>query len=374
MKDQLIKETVKDTQMQEQITKPDFSNQTIYIGIDVHKVNWSVTLRSGRLVLKTYTMDPKPEVLAGYLQRTYPGATYKSVYEAGFSGFWTHRKLCALGIENIVINPADVPTKGIEKVQKTDMIDSRKLARELESGNLKGIYIPSEAEESLRSLSRLRQQYTKDMVREKNRIKSQVNRLGLVLPPNHELYHWSRAFIEHLKTLPFGQQTDRVVMEQMITAMIQKRTLIAEAIMVLRKTVKADPALAKTIELLMSVPGIGFITAVTLMTELVDIKRFKHLDELLSYIGLIPIVRASGERSRNLGVSRRHLPYLRNLLIEASWMAIRKDPALLMSYNTLWSKKHKEKSEAIIRITKKLVNRIMTVWSKQTPYVAAVVQ
>jgi transposase len=360
--------------MKKESNKIDFSNQIIYVGIDVHKVNWSANIRSGGLELKRYTLDAHPEDLSKYLRRTYPGAKYKSVYEAGFSGFWAHRRLCELGIENIVVNPADVPTRGSERVQKTDPRDARKLARELESGNLRGIYIPTEADESLRSLSRLRQQNTKDMVREKNRIKSMTNRLGIELPANREMQHWSRAFLEHLRTLPFGQMTDVVVMESMITAMVQKRDSIAQIVRKLRTIVKADEELNKIIKLLMSVPGVGFVTAITLLTELIDIKRFKHLDELCSYVGLIPIVRSSGEKTRTLGISQRRSAYLRNMIIESAWVAVRNDPALLLYFNDLCKNKFMDKSKAIIRVAKKLLNRIMTVWSKQTPYVCSVVK
>jgi hypothetical protein len=70
------------------------------------------------------------------LNRNFPGGNYHTVYEAGFSGFWTHYKLKGMGINNIIINPADVPTTQKEQLQKDDPTDSRKLARSLRSGEL----------------------------------------------------------------------------------------------------------------------------------------------------------------------------------------------------------------------------------------------
>ena len=61
------------------------------------------------------------------------------MYEAGFCGFWIHERLTALGIDNIVVNPADVPTKSSEKLRKSDAVDSGKLARSLRANELKGI-------------------------------------------------------------------------------------------------------------------------------------------------------------------------------------------------------------------------------------------
>jgi len=68
-------------------------------------------------MLKSFTMPPKPEVLSDYLLKNYPGASYYSAYEAGFSGLRAHYQLCELGINNILVNPADVPGTQKDKLQ-----------------------------------------------------------------------------------------------------------------------------------------------------------------------------------------------------------------------------------------------------------------
>jgi transposase len=112
----------------------------------------------------------------------YPGASYHSVYEAGFCGFWIHAKLVRLGINNIVVNPADVPTMLKEKLRKTDAVDCNKLARGLRSGDLKGVYVPDAETLEIRSLIRLRNSIVKDSTREKNRIKSLLRFHGIDIP------------------------------------------------------------------------------------------------------------------------------------------------------------------------------------------------
>ena len=179
-------------------SKLDFRGQTISVGIDTHKKNMVITPRCQGMQLKTISMDPEPAQLVRYLHKNYPNARYESVYEAGFSGYWMDRKLREAGIKNIIVNPADVPIKQKEKRKKTDKIDSRKLARELSAGNLEGIYIPSEEHEAIRALSRLRKQITKDQTRQKCRIKSLLNFVGITLPENSELKHWSGKFIKIL--------------------------------------------------------------------------------------------------------------------------------------------------------------------------------
>ena len=121
--------------------KISFNGQNIYVGIDAHLRNWTVTILTEHNFHKKFSQDPKPETLYNYLQRNFPGAKYHTAYEAGFCGFNLHRRLNELGVNNIVVNPADVHTTDKEKKQKEDARDSRKLAMTLRSGELKSIYL-----------------------------------------------------------------------------------------------------------------------------------------------------------------------------------------------------------------------------------------
>ena len=93
------------------VSKIDFTGQHIYIGMDVHKKSWSISIYTDQFEHKTFSQPPEVGVLVNYLKRNFPGATYKSVYEAGYSGFWIHDRLQEQGIQCLVVNPADVPTK-----------------------------------------------------------------------------------------------------------------------------------------------------------------------------------------------------------------------------------------------------------------------
>jgi len=106
--------------MQTQSTELDFKGQNIFVGIDVHLKSWTVTILTEALTHKTFTQPACADTLCNYLKRNFPGGSYNSVYEAGFSGFWTHYKLKEMGINNIIVNPADVPTSQKEQLQKDD--------------------------------------------------------------------------------------------------------------------------------------------------------------------------------------------------------------------------------------------------------------
>ena len=197
-----------------------FRNQLFFIGIDVHKRNWTVTIRTNHLTLKTFSMNPCPADLFSYLNTRYPGGKYYSVYEAGYSGFWIHQELCSLGFENIVINAADVPTTNKETHSKRDPIDSRKLAREPENHSLRGIFIPDTFHQQFRRLCRLKAQTIQSQTRTKNRIKALLSFYGISIPHHAQLSPWSNSFIKWLESLeltfPVGTSTLRLLIGELL--------------------------------------------------------------------------------------------------------------------------------------------------------------
>ena len=115
----------------------------------------------------------------------------------------------------------------------------------------------------------------------------------------------------------------------------------------------------------------GFVTAITLYTELIDMNRFKRLDDLASYVGLVPSVNASGQKETTRGLSFRRNRYLRYLLIESAWVAVRKDTALGYVFSQLLKRMGKQK--AIVRIAKKLLSRIRHVWKHKEYYACGLI-
>ena len=357
--------------MKDQERELDFSNQDFYIGIDVHKRSWAVTIRSNNIVLKTFSMNPTPNELSDFMNKRYPNGNYHSVYEAGFSGYGMHRELENLGFSNIIVSPSEIPTTGKEKLTKTDEVDSRKLARELEKGTISGIYIPSQLQQEIRSLSRLRHQQVKKQTRIKNQIKSYLDFYGHKLPKNCEMQHWSRKFIEHLRTLEFNYDIGKEHLEIYVAELLVIRNRILQILILLKKYFRQYEKY-HIIELLRSVPGVGFTVATTLYSEVMDIERFSNNEKFASYIGLVPSTMSSGEKKKVLGLSFQFNRYLRSLLIESAWVAIRKDPALTLAYNNFLIRLSAQ--EAIVRIAKKLLNRIYYVLKNEKEYVYSVVK
>lgn len=349
----------------------DFNNQRFDIGLDVHHKSWTATISMAQLELKTFTLNPDASVLAEYMRKNYPGGKYYSVYEAGFCGYSVHRKLISEGIENIIASTTEIPTSLKEKDQKRDSVDSRKLARELSNGSLKGIYVPTELQQELRSLVRLRAQQVKSQVRLKNQIKGYLHFCGKKFPANYQMQHWSHAFIKELRKLEFDYPIGKKQLEIQLDTLMQLRQNIVATVKEIRGFVKLYN-FSEITDLLLTVPGIGFIMAVTLLSELYDIGRFKNFDQLAKFCGLVPSVRSSSDKEISSFLSRANHRKLRELIIEAAWVAARKDPVLSHCYKEFI--KRMSKQEAIIKIARKLLSRIRYVWLNKKPYVTSVVE
>jgi len=347
----------------------DYTGQDLYIGIDTHARQWKITVQTRNLILRTLSINPKPKDLMHFLQKHYPGAHYKSVYEAGFCGFWIHRQLLDYGIENIIVNAADVPVRHKEKDRKNDKIDSRKLARELSKDNLIAIYVPAEAEQQLRSLCRVRFKIVQNLTRVRNRIKSHLYFNGIDLPRRSETAHWSARFIAWLESVEFSHQPGKDCLDLYIEELKEHRARLLKITRLLRHYAR-QTHLSPLFEVLYSVPGIGFVTAVTFMAEIMDIARFRTFDHLASFVGLVPSMSSSDNNTTEKGLTKRRNRYLRHLIIESAWVAIRKDPVLLAKFENLCG--YMKKQEAIVRIAKKLLSRIRYVWLNRQSYVIGV--
>lgn len=194
---------------------------------------------------------------------------------------------------------------------------------------------------------------------------------GIKIPSHAEMSHWSGRFIHWLESLEFPTPAGKDYLRICIEELKECRTRIVQIVRLLRSYC-IDFEITESIGYLRSIPGIGFITAITFYTEIVDIYRFRTLDHMSSFVGLVPSVHSSGDHEWNGRLTNRKNGYLRHMLVEAGWIAIRKDTALLLAFNKLTKKMSKQK--AIIRIARKLLNRIRYVWLSQKAYVYAVVE
>lgn len=343
----------------------NFENQHLYVGMDVHAKRWVISISVGGILLASFSQDPEVKILVNYLKRNYPGGIYHCVYEAGFSGFWIYEQLKKNEIDCIVINPADVPTTYKEKDRKTDKIDSRKLAKCLNHNQLEGIYVHDNEGYEERTLIRTREALVKDQTRCKNRIKGLMKFFGITIEDESIKKHWSNKYIEYLRNLKTEYSWAKVSLNTYLDQLKNYGKLISDITKQIRNISQTERYL-KNVDNLRTIPGISILSSMILLTEIGDIHRFATIDKLCSYIGLVPSEHSSGEKENRTHMTSRGKSILKRVIVESSWIAIRKDPGLLMTFNKLI--KRMKKTRAIITIARKLISRIMFVLKQGVEY------
>jgi transposase len=341
----------------------------LFIGMDVHKKSWTVHIKTDLFDYKTVTMPADPQSLQQYIEKKFPDHEVSCCYEAGCCGYWIARRLEQLNWKVMVVNPADVPRTNKQDWQKTDKIDCRNLSEQLQKGNLHGIHIPGEEQEQLRSLFRRRNHLIRQLRTIKNHIKSQLLYYGIKVPEQFDNPNWSREMKTWISNLDWkftpGTETMQSRLKQLEFVWYEQLHISNELRAYCRKYHNKDYYLLK------SVPGIGGITAAGILAELGDIRRFHRFDELASIVGLVPGIYQSSDNRICLGLSKRSNIYLRSLLVEAAWVAVRSDITLQTYYR---KHAHKQPNKAIIKVAHKLLSKIRAVINSSRPYQTGLVK
>ena len=344
-------------------SKYDYTGKTIYVGIDVHKNSYSVVVTSDKVVVKRDRLVASPTDLVCYLKNNFNGAKINTAYEAGFSGFHLHRCLMAHDINSIVVHPASIEIAARERV-KTDKRDALKISAQLADGKLRCVNIPDEKQEANRRITRLRSSLMEDRARYGNRIKALLFQHGLI-PANDDTIvskKWIDSILVKLKKENSSEGLKYAVQgysDQWTTITTKVKEIDKE----LAKQAKSE---SKIDEIYRSVPGIGPLSARILANELGDMKQFSGEKKLFSFTGLTPMEYSSGDKKCLGCISRQGRPVLRKILVEAAWVAIKKDPNLTNIFEII--AKRAGKKRAIVAVARRLIGRIRSCIKKGEKY------
>lgn len=352
-----------------QRNKISFKGQKIYVGIDVHLKNWSVTVITEKGLKRTHPQKADAKELFEFLNRHYPEGEYLAVYESGFSGFSTYYALKEAGIDSVVIHAADVPTTQYEDVMKTDVIDSEKLARSLRAGLLRPIYIRKKENLDDRSVVRIRKTIQRKLAGDKARIKHMLHQNGVEIPEGFaRSAYWSGAFIKWLREDVRLLSSTRLSLDLLIDQVLDQKRMVLKCTRTLRE-LSTTPKYRDSYKLLTTIPGVGSVVAMSILTEIYDITRFRNERQFASYLGLIPTCHSSGEKVSHGEKTFRGNKKLGPMVVEASWIAVARDPRLNALYGTYCQRMKCQ--EAIIRVARRMSNIIFGVLKNNTGYVPA---
>ncbi len=333
----------------------------MFIGIDVHKAKWVVTIRTYDLELKTFSMKPSAEELEKFLLKNYPGAEFRIVYECCFSGFWIYDYFSEKGYKIIV-----TPTNRIYKdgsIIKTDKIDSRKLALQLSRELLKEVIVPAKRIREYKYIFRI---YDKQKMRQ-GQILRQIK--AFLEQKNHPLkwQKWNKGLLEQLKELKFIDNLFDLKFRSLLTEYEYVVSQIKDTEKIIEQ-IKEDQELGRRIQIIEKINGIGIISAVRMSIYLFDRKdRFENSERLNHYLGLTPSERSSGEkivRGRSGMCGNRQL---RSIIVQLAWMTVRKDGSLLDKFDRVY-RKSGSKQKAIIAVARKLMTKIYAAVRKEEDY------
>lgn len=294
-----------------------YNTDTVWVGMDVHQDSITAAILFGN--------DPEPRVerLPGDLnavrrmfRRLSKHGTPRSCYEASGTGYVLQRCLEHDGFHCEVIAPSLVPRKPGDR-RKTDRLDALHLAHHYRAGNLVPVTVPSREQEEIRQLVRSRLAVQSHVVRLKHRIVRVLATHGHRFTGGKS--NWTqkhRVWLRKLhRELEGPLQTVLAHhLEHLEYLEAQKHSLEAE----IDRYARSDP-FRNQVQALCCFRGIKTLTAMTILTELGDIRRFARPTGLMAFAGLVPSERSSGNVRRRGSITKSGSQELRRVLVEAAW-------------------------------------------------------
>jgi len=329
-----------------------------YVGLDVHK-NYVMVGAVNRL--QEMVLPPRKVGLAEFEDwaTKHLRSTDEVVLEATTNAWYLYDLLEPLVKRVVVCHPPQVKLIAAALV-KTDKKDTMTLAKLLAVGMIPPVWVPPAHVRELRALVSHRQRLIAQQTRTKNRLRSLLQRHHLV-PPDGDLFSqtqrdwWAKLDLSPSEKLRARQ--DLIILDQLAPLITEVDTEIGRLSLV-------EPWADQT-PYLLQLPGIGLITAMTILGAIGEIERFPTAKKLVGYAGLGARIHASGQTHRTGGITKQGRKELRAVLIEAAWIAVRYDQHWREQFDPLADRIGRQK--AIVAIARKL---LVVIWHVLTAQVA----
>jgi transposase len=301
----------------------------VFVGLEDSKRTWKICARSGGSIVDEVSMPADYDNLRAYLKDHYPECEIQVMYEAGFGGFWLHDLLEGDGIDCIVTPANKVTQEKVNKV-KTDRVDARRLARNLEYDDYTSCHVPDRELREDRQVSR-----------------------------------------KSLKTLQLTDQLQSC-MNAYLQALDSLTLIRSELLEKLEALCKKD-RYKESVKVKESCPGVGRLSAIRLTLEWGDISRFESGKHLASYAGLTSSEYSTGETIHRGRITRQGSGQVRAWLIQCAWRAICRDPILREKFHAVWGNSGSKK-KAIVAVARKLAVRMRAIELAKEPYLLGVIE
>lgn len=350
-------------------TRPEWSvsEPTLYVGFELSQETWKLALTSGMAatpLLRTVAPGDRAALLRVCAEARRrlglpAGARVVSCYEAGRDGFWIHRWLTTLAVQNRVVDSASIEVSRRAKRAKTDRLDALKLVAMLvrvchgERGVWREVTVPTAEAEATRHGSRERARLVQDRTALRNQVRSWLVTGGTAMPRDAHGAWW---------------MTVRDWADQPLSATLQGRIARAAARLALldaqiaeldaAQVARVDTAPAGSpAQRLVALKGVATTSATTLLDEGLVWRAFRNRREIGALLGFSPTPFASGAVQHEQGISRAGNARLQSTMIQLAWQWVRWQP---WSPLTQWFHAHfgpgrRPRKVGIVAVARKLL-------------------
>jgi transposase len=310
--------------------------KTYYIGLDVHKETIAIAYATGETREDAVYHGPcggsvlaAERALRKLAEKLDVGfSDLKVCYEAGPTGFVLARRLIRYGLDCVLMSPSKTERKPNEKI-KTDKRDACKIARLFRNGDITQVRIPPVLDEAVRDVCRARTDASDDLSRAKQRLNAFLLRNGFNYSGKSK---WTPAHMRYLRELVMPHDAHKAVLEEYMQAIdsgIERVARLVDRMKQLLESWEWKPV----VNALMACKGFQEVAAMTVISELGDLRRFSHPRALMGFLGLVPGEDSSGPRHRQGSITKCGNSHCRWMLVECA-QHFRKAPKVGSSLTT----------------------------------------
>ena len=289
-----------------------------YIGMDVHSTNYTLCAFTieGQKPFAQSSINPNIKELVKYLEalnaRQGGKAEFVCGYEAGCLGYTLYHELAAKGYKCVILAPTTIPSAANEI--KTDKRDARKIAKCLAYGTYSPVYVPADQDNAIKEYIRMRD----DVQAMLKQIKQQINALclrhGKVFDGKS---NWTEKHMQWLRKLTFANAIVQETLCEYLITLEQLRDKVERLDKRIEEFSRMDDY-AEKVGKLVCFKGIKTHTAMSLIVETSDFRRFPSAPQYAAFLGLVPGEHSSSDSRHRLSVTKAGNSHLRWLLTEAA--------------------------------------------------------
>jgi transposase len=309
----------------------------LYLAIELSNSKWKLFFSNGEKIrsksIEARDLESLSQQIESAKQRfkMAPEVSVVSCYEAGRDGFWIHRHLTAIGVNNLVVDAGSIEVDRRMRRAKTDRIDGKLLLRKLISycsGDQQVwsvVRVPSREEEDGRRIHRELERLKKERGGHRNRIRSLLVLHGIAMVSWRGFLQW----VEQVRCFDGRQLPPEICSE--LTREYERLQMVEDQIKGIQKRQRDDVAAMATepmrkVAMLMMLNGIGESSSWVFVMEMFGWRQFSNRGEVGAASGLSPTPYASGTMDQEQGISKGGNHRVRSLAVEIAWCWIRYQP------------------------------------------------